>query len=257
MKILIMSLVLIISKLSFATVIEVNAIEKKVYYHPTPVLEISLIDLATDGGVLMLSLDYNSQLTNEESNNLKSLYADYKFQVVMAELLRPEFELSIPEINLKKELFFRQGQLGPYLNSQINLTQEQVQKLKLNQKIIRSLNFSVQSKVRYISQSVVESYNLAGQSCSDLKVTNVKDIIQNLSQLKRPLEIKYSETFESLKISIIAKCFDANPQIVESFSELMRVPLNTLSPVELKGEYFQPRSQEKVIDIKPLISVKL
>lgn len=259
MKTYLLLIIALFVQTSGAAVLEVNSPEGKVYYHPTPTLEANLMSLADGSGYLMISLDYIGKDTEAELASLHQQYENYQIQPLTAEHSEASVVLNISEIGLQKEIQLRNGQMGPYINVQIELKKDQVDKLKkLKDQIQKSFNFEIQARSSFNSDTLIESYQAGPDVCDQLKVQSVGDLIKNISLLKKPDGIKYSQTFDSLKATLLNSCFEVKPQSIESFAELMKLPVGTVTPNKaLTGRFVQKKSQDKVFGIKPNLKILL
>lgn len=246
------------AQLSWASVIEYNHEEQKIYMHPTPVLEMSLIDLGSDGGVLNVSLEYRSENSKNEIQQLKDQFPQYEVQVLTAERLE-NVNLEINDIYLNQELSLRQGAMGPYINAQISLKSYQVSRLK-NQgnKILERISLKLPAKVAYMSEKVIEQISESPQICERLKVRSVQDLLMSLGELKASSAVQYQETVKSLKNDILKKCFSVNETQIHSFKELMESQITTLRPNdELVGKTLKRTEVSRRILIVPQIQLEL
>ena len=97
---------------------------------------------------------------------------------------------------------------------------------------------------------------MSPDTCGQLKVETVSDMINSLSQLKKPDGIKYPQTFDSLKASLLSSCFEVKPQTIGSFAELMKLSVATLNPNKvIVGRFTQKKLQDKVFGIKPNLKI--
>jgi hypothetical protein len=242
---------------AYGAVIEKNEIDKKIYIHPTPTLQIEILDLETEGGLLSIFLDYESENSKKELSEAKSKYPDYEIQSVTAVPVDDSIEIEITDLGLKEKFIIRQGQIGAYLNSQIMLTTAQMKKVT---EVSENLSSSVKANIRlksFVNSVVVkESYKVDRNICRSLDVNNVGDLIVALNNLKKPTEIKYPETFEALKSTLLKGCFSVVASSVSTFEQLLSLPLalnSRFDDLTVKFEVITP--QNKVYVMKPLVKL--
>ncbi len=259
MKSLILVLSFFCTQLSMAGVLEVSPENQRVYYHPTPILTVNVIDAGTDGGVMIVGLDYESTSTRQELDALKNQYPNYEIQAVMAESIKEIVTLILPEIGIHQDFRLRQGQMGPYLNSSLNLTKEQVATIKRSkEKLAVNFILKISAKTKYNDVLLKERFEQKEDLCLNFKAKNVIDIIQTLSSLQRPKVIKYDETFSQLKSSLLNNCFDLIPKNVASFSDLMKVEITThRSRENIVVETFENKSVDKTFEISPVLKLEI
>jgi len=113
-----------------AAVIEKNVAESKIYYAVTPDLNLTIMDLGSDGGLLTLSLDYVGSKAEREIKDLQTQNPGFTVETVMVEPTESKTQLQIAEIKYSQDVEVKQGQVGPYINSQIVLTAEQMKSIK-------------------------------------------------------------------------------------------------------------------------------
>lgn len=259
MKNLIFCTYLFLSQICFASVLEVNEFEKNVYYHPTPVLELDLIDLQNDGGMLMVSLNYDSIATKNEEELLQAQYPEYKLQPIMGEVTQPSMTFSIPSLDVRKQIVLRQGQMGPYLNTSIDLSKAQVVKLKKSKdEIVSSLSLTVPIHTNYNTVAVKESFELNQAFCLQFKARNLADVISIISKFVKPEAIQYQQTFDDLKLSILGSCFSINKSVANSFSELLKTPVIAIQPrAPIRGQFSEVQNRSEVHNINPTTKVEI
>jgi hypothetical protein len=257
MKKIIAAIIIILSKNAFALVLEVNEGDKKIFYHPTPALVLNLTDLGSDGGFLTAFLDYSNQKTKAEYNEISSQYLNYDVQVLGAEPVSGIVTLKIPKASFLRELTIRNGQLGPYINSNFDLKKDEVDSLLRVKDLESEVILTIDVKSSYSSSQVIEAYHTDSGFCEQLKVKDVSDLMQTLISLKRPREIKFNQTFDSLKRSIIDQCFEAEPSVVNNFNELMNTQLkvNRAKSAPL-GKYLENLWVKKEYQIKPHVTLE-
>lgn len=258
MKIILSLMTILFATMSRATILETNQNEKKIYMHPTPTLELSLLNLDADGGVLFVFLNYDSDTTKNEIESLKISNPNFQIQPVMAESSASMAKLRLLSIHLSEDLSMRQGQMGPYINAQIKLNKDQVAKLKsLSENTADQVSIEIESKSKYQSQQVLEEYH-DDQICSQMNATNLRKVIDALVHLQQPSSIKYPQTFTAFKNSILEKCFETQQNTILSFKELLETPVSVRKPQSsIAGNYTQLLQQTKVLKIKPLIKFEI
>ncbi|NUN05099.1 MAG: hypothetical protein HUU57_04985 [Bdellovibrio sp.] len=231
---------------TYAAVLEVNSSESKVYYTVTPTLQLNLVDLGSDGGMLTVFLEYRGNDISQELKQLHVQYPNFQIQAVIARSANEYVDLEIPDLGLKKSLRVNQGQTGPYINSQFMLTAAQTKKLKnLQRSLKESVRLQIPVRASYSSGQVIESVTLDESACGGAKVTSVQDIIAHLGNMKRPESIKKDKTFSSLKQDILDKCYGINSTQINSFAELMKHPVNLEHPASLNGVTTEIVAQER------------
>lgn len=246
MKTLIAALLMFVGFSAGASVLEVNKQESKVYFTVTPTLQMTLMDLDSDGGMLTIFLDYSGSNVKSELQILRQQYPNYAIQAVIA---RPEsgtVDFEIADVGLKKTFRVSQGQTGPYLNTQILLTSGQVKRLtELRGALKDKVAFQLPIHSSYFSQQVLESVTLDESACGGDKVKSIKDVIANLANFRRPAGIKNEQTFSSLKNDILDKCYGIAVTQINSFAELMKLSVAPAHPTSLSGVYVDSVKREK------------
>jgi len=248
---------LFFSPLSFAHVIEVNQEQKVVYFSPTPNLTVTLSDL-DDLGILSLSLDYEAQAASQEREQLKQTYPGYTFQVLMAQHTSESVVVSIPEAGIQHETLIKQGQMGPYMNLQMQVSKAQVAKIKAlakSQKEILKVSLPVASSYR--ASRVLEHYKNSSV-CSEIQSQNFGSLVQNLLGLKKPAGMKFDETFLVYKRSILENCFEFAPTTIGSFKELLRLALQKKEVLPLiTATHSEVRNLDVKYELIPKVSFEL
>lgn len=242
-----------------AAILDANSTDQAIYMHPTPTLEVNLMDLGNDGGILTVSLNYISATTKAEISDLQLQYPDKEIQVIMAEPQYGIVTFAIPEIGLQQDFPLQQGQMGPYLNNQVALTKDQMKKaLALKSQLADLVQFPITAKANYLFTHVVEEYTASSNICSTLKINTVKDLVLSLGRLQKPNSIQYSQTFEAFKGELLDHCFVVHPSPVNSFKELLNLPITTsLLTEKITGQYVEKKSQSKVFSLNPHIKIEL
>lgn len=246
------------ASLAHGIVVERNLTESKIYFHPTPVLKISLLDLDQEGGLLTYFLEYDSELAAKELEEVKGSNPNLEISTVMAEASEETMTIDIPLLGLSSAFPLKQGQMGPYLNSQLLLSFEQLKKLKGANKDLASLiktNLKLKTNINF--PDVVESYKSDPEVCNNLASKNVGELILSMTKLKKPAGIKFAETFISLKHSLLEQCFEVSETQVKSFTELLKVPVhNVKNPQDIVGNYVTNQSHAKQFSLVPPIVIE-
>jgi hypothetical protein len=260
-KLLILAMSLLFSQGAFAGVIEVNTAEAKVYYHPTPTLDLNLIDLEGQGGVLMVFLNYESSVIQQEAQDLQKKYPGYQLQSVIAESANSSFTFSIPEAGIRQDLQLRQGQIGPYLNAEISISREQVLKFKTQNGRPASLSqIEISAQASFTSQRLVEQYKSNSHLCSQLGFSSVKDLVLGLASMIKPEDMQYAQTFSAYKAQILEQCFDlaAAGSAVNSYKGLLNFPIKAKAASgSISATYLEKQEQRKGISIQPNIKIEM
>lgn len=246
--------VLGLNSVAQATVFEINDQEMKVYIHPTPTMEMTLQDLDSEGGILYLNLTYDGKSTKQEISDLQSQYPNYEIQALTA---RQNGNVSVRIADIVQHDFQAyQQQLGPQINTQLRLSQDQVSRLKaLGSKLASLTEMLVPAKVSFMHTQLLERYELSPDICMTLNARTVQDLVVNLGHLEKPEGIKFDETFTKVKTQLLSQCFSVLQQRVESFQQLLSLRLNTLQPTApLVGEAFKKQEVTKTISLKPLLT---
>jgi hypothetical protein len=217
-------------------------------------MEISLQDLASDGGLMYLNLVYKGPSTKSEIGNLQELYPGYEIIALVANQ-NGNVVLDINDI-VHQELPAFQQQLGPQVNTQVRLSVGQVTKLKaLGSKASSQISISVPAKVSYSNTQVLEQYTMGPETCLRFNASTLLDLIVSFSSFGKPEQIKYNETFASLKRQILAQCFSINEQRVQSFKDVMSLPIRRAENSQaLIGKTIQKHEQSKSFILKPNIT---
>lgn len=260
-NLIVISILVFASLIAQAEILEVNQIDKTVYVHPSPVLDVELIDLEEEGGMLSISINYETQATTAELEQLQKDYVGLKVQPLMANVKPNQMVmLSIPEAGINETTKVAQGQFGPYVNFQKLISKAQTLKLKsLNKKINEKVIIEIEVSTNFSSHEELESYSASSDVCKTLGISNVKDMVLQFSKLQKPQEIKYKETFESLKENMLKECFVIDQKTIDSFKDLLNVRVFTSSAsFLLKGEFIKKTDKIKNFALKPsaVLSIK-
>lgn len=248
------------SKLAYAQVLEVNDSEKIVYYAPTPVLAVQLLDLQKDGGVLTLTLDYEGAAIRQQSEDLKLQFPAYVLKAMVVRPAEDQITIAIPEIGISKETILRQAQMGPLLSAQFSLKVAQVQGLKsLLRDRPEDLRIVIPVKAEVFAKTEVEVFETSMDVCSDLKVQTLADFATALATMKKPSKIRYDQTFDIYKQQLIRQCFELpSPVTANSFAELMRTKLKITSSREnLRAAYTENRTRDLELILRPKLKIEM
>lgn len=242
-----------------AAILDMNSTDQMIYIHPTPTLQLSLLDLGNDGGILSVSLDYESAATRTEINDLQSRYPGRTVQVVMAEPQTNTATLSIPEIDLQQDLLLRQGQMGPYINNQFQLNHEQMRKaFSLGKTLADFVHFSINARASYVSTQVIEEYTVPSVVCSALRVRSVKDLISSLGRWQKPNGVRYPQTFDAFKSEVLEHCFSMSSSSVNSFQDLLNLSVQTNPTAKrISGQFLDKKSQSKTFSLIPHVKIEM
>lgn len=240
-----------------AAVHEVNDYEKTVYYSLTPYLEMNVMDLDDDGGILSLSLAYEGELARQEMEKVKSAYPGYKVTSLTAQVTGAPLKVEIPLAGISEETLLRQGQTGPYLNLQLSLKKDQVAKLKSLAKKGDFLNLEIPVQASYSSNSVLESFE-ESVTCSELKVGRVEDLILGLSRMKQPATVRFDQTFLSYKKDLLKKCFETDASSVKSFKDVLNLAVKSRAEsVVVKGVHQDRQEHTVKFNLVPVLKVQI
>lgn len=243
---------------SYAAILDVNSADKTVYYHPTPALEINLVDY-DDGGYLTVFINYESDVTRNERNDLQAKYPGTTAQAIMAEPQQASGSLTIDQTDIHINIPMRQGQVGPYVNVQTTITKDQMrQVLAVKSRLQNLIHVSLPVRSNFTESTVVEQYVASPQVCSDLKVRTARDMILALTHLQKPASIKYQQTFDALKTEILDHCFETSLQSIGSFKDLLNASVQTSSSVgPITAQYLEKRSLTENYELNPQIKINL
>jgi hypothetical protein len=248
---------LFFSTLSFAHVVEVNHDQKVVYFSPTPNLTVVLNDLG-DLGILSLSLDYDAQAANREREELLRIYPGYSFQVLMAQHMTESVVVHIPEAGIHQETLIKQGQMGPYMNLQMQVSKAQMGQIKALAKGHQDiLKFSLPVASSYRASRVLEQYQNSSV-CTEIQSQNFGSLVQSLLGIKKPEGMKFEETFMAYKREILENCFDFAPTKIGSFKELLRLALQKKenAPV-ITATHSEVRNLDVKYELIPKVNLEL
>jgi hypothetical protein len=231
--------ILMLSQIILAKPIEINADEKIIWTHPTPTLEATVISTGDDKGLLYLTMDYVSEKTTLELNALKVQYPGFEINIIQAE----QAGLATIKIGsiLNTNLPMMQGQVGPLINTSLELNAQQMKFILQNKTSLKSLiEVLAPVKFKYLKNQVVESYSVKSDFCSSFNATSVHDLILNFSDFKKPAGIQYDQTFQSLQEQLLDHCFNLNANPVQSFHDLLTLKItSTTSADPITGIYKQ------------------
>ncbi|MBC7741842.1 MAG: hypothetical protein H7061_06580 [Bdellovibrionaceae bacterium] len=242
--------------MSNAGVVQVNKEEAIVYFLPTPTIELNLMDLGREGGVLNVSSDYNGAATEGGLGEVKRQYAGYEVKLLNAAYINSSVMLNLPSVGFVRELKLRQGQMGPYLNASFELTASEVLKFKRSAEDIKSrTNLNLKVQVSYFNSSIVEKYSTDERFCPSLKANTIAEVVSALLKLERPAAIKYAQTFSSLKMNALQSCFEIEGQAVSSFAQLLQSRTITKTGVVVSGVYAERKAHDENVEVRPFINV--
>jgi len=72
------------------------------------------------------------------------------------------------------------------------------------------------------------------------------------------MDVKYPQTFESFKKSVLENCFSIEQSSVSSFSQLLNLQINKNNPTDdLVGKYDVNRAHEKRFSLLPKVIVSI
>lgn len=240
-----------------AAVHEVNDYEKTVYYSLTPYLEMNVMDLDDDGGILSLSLTYEGELARHEMGKVKTTYPGYKLTLLTAQVTGTPLKVEIPLAGVSEETILRQGQSGPYMNLQLSLKKDQVAKLKALAKKGDFLSLEIPVQASYSSNSIVESFE-DSVVCADLKVGRVEDLILGFSRMKQPSTMRYDQTFVSYKRDLLKKCFETDASSVKSFKDVLNLTVKSRAEsVVVKGIHQDRQDHTVKFNLIPVLKVQI
>lgn len=250
-------LVLLMGSWASAAIHEVNDYEKTVYYSLTPYLEMNVMDLDGDGGILSLSLTYDGDLARQEMEKVKTAYPGYKLTLLTAQVASAPVKIEIPYAGISEQTVLRQGQMGPYMNLQLSLKSDQVAKLKTLSKKSDFLSLEIPVQASYSSSTELEKFENS-VNCSDLKVNRVEDLILNLSRMKQPSTMHYDQTFVSYKKDLLQKCFETDPGSVKSFKDVLSLSVKSRADsVVVKGTHLDRQSHDVKFNLVPVLKVQI
>ncbi len=255
LKITLGSWVLMSMPQAFAnSIIDIDSTEMKIYMHPTPVLEITLQDLETDGGILYLSLIYDGAKTKGEISEIEIHNPGYEVIALTANQ-NGSASLEISNI-LQQEVPTRQQQLGPQINTQIRLSTEQMKKLKAIKDLGQQVVITIPAQTNYGINQVMERFEAPSDFCETIPLKNVEDLISNFSKLKKPEEIKYQQTFDSLKQKALRQCYIVESSKISTFSDLISLKVKIKQVDNLFGETVVRKNLTKSFSILPILKIE-
>ena len=258
MKYTILFAMMILAAQVQAMVIEVNTAERKVYVHPRPTIEFSMIDLEAQGSILNVSVDYKNQTYQAESKVIQAQYPGYQIQVVAA-TVQGAAEVRIPKLHLKESVQMRQGQMGPYFNYQINLNQQDTQQFKkMASRIGDEIEIDIPAKMEWQSVQSLEKFVAEASYCQEFKVSKVGDLMNSFALIRKPKQIKFDSTFRDFKKSVLSQCFSVQPKMIQSFNDLVQTPVDVRTPEsDIIGETLAGKTSSKTVMIDYEITTEL
>lgn len=253
MKKILLTLMIVFSTSSWADVISVSDADKTVYFHPKPNLEMNLQNLDSAGGILYLSLTYTTENAKNESQDLGARYPGYQITALVA-APNGAANLQIDDI-ISVDLPMSQQQLGPYINTSLQLTADQTKKLlNLGDNLNGHTRIRLPVSVSYRETRIIERYVTDSSICASFRAKTLKDVAVGLIHLQLPQNIRLESTLESLKEDMLNKCFAIGEADVRSFADLLKLPI-AVSPSSdsLTGETRQTQTASKNLDIVPIV----
>lgn len=224
--------------LAFADDSMVKTDDGHLYYSPTPKLEITLMDLGSDGGILSVGSDYDSEQLRAQYERLVRENQDLKVTAVMG-TAADAFWVSLPLLRKSWQQEVRQSQTGPYFNGQYILSANELKKIQSEARtstLAKLIVVTAPVKFQYDEVKTIETYKTTTEICRRIKGRNTREMILNLANLSKPTGVNLDSTFADYKANILDSCFELNGGSARSFTELMDLPLY-LNPVtrEVKG----------------------
>lgn len=242
---------------ALAAIHEVNEYEKTVYYSLTPYLEMNLMDLDDDGGILSMSLVYDGELARQETEKINDAYPRYKVTQLTPQVTGDPLKIEIPLAGISEDTILRQGQTGPYMNLQLSLKKEQVVKLKALAKKGDFLNLEIPVQANFSSNAIVEKFENT-VNCSDQKFNNVEDLILDLSRMKQPSTVRFDQTFTSYKKDLLHKCFAIDASSVKSFKDILNLTVKSrVQSIVVKGAYTDRQNHDVKFNLVPVLKVQI
>jgi hypothetical protein len=215
-------LISLLSSLSYASFVETNLTEKKIYLHPDPQLLMTVIDLDESGGLLNLSLEYNEKMVTEEKNKRRFENPGFEVEIVDAESSNGFLNIEIEPIGLVTKLQVKKAAFGLYLNGQLLIDSHKMETLKkLGLNLAHAVKVDASVKSQFNASVVKETYNSDPRFCEVFTAKTIRELILELSKLEKPNSIKYPKTFESYKHSVLDQCFEISNTTIYSFTELL------------------------------------
>lgn len=254
MKKLLVMLTLFLSSFAHAIqVIEVNENEMKLYYQFLPTLEVDFRDLGSEGGNLLMSLDYDPEQLSKELSELQVKYPSYILQRLNADSAGAAI-VDLLDI-LHYEILPKNSQYGPYFTASFDLSQDQVRKLrKIGASAGKLIQVQIPQSFNYSSVQVLERHETDLSACEQVPAGTLKDLVKSFSSLKKPSSIQYTETYESYREDFLRKCFELEPQNVMSFADLLAVKLTKGKSDKIVGVYKTRRAMTKTQASKPNVT---
>lgn len=209
-----------------SNVLEVNDLEKTVYFHQTPKVEVVFQDIDNQTGYLLVTLQYDGSLYEKDLSELASRYPDYHLVAMVA---RPvaEAQLRVGSVFVKN-LPIKSGERGPYLNTYVELSRDEIKMVRAAYATSEPrILVDIPSVSEIETQRLVEEYVASGAVCDFKGARTVKGMIQWISQVTKPAEIKRESTFVNFKKTILDLCFDVETRTISSMSDLLALPLQT------------------------------
>ncbi len=250
-------LLLVISSLSYGKLIEIDHLQKTIYTHPTPVLEMTIVEVDRNSGVLYLTADYVSPKTVQELDNLKLEYPGYEIKVIYGEK-KGLATFKVDQI-IKVEIPMMQGQIGPLVHTAIELNGSQLKTFKTKIKQLPELvEMELPVVFRYVKNQVIESYSVKSDFCSTIKAETVKDMILSFSNLRKPLTVKYDQTFLSFKEQLLQNCFQVSLDPIQSFKDFLSLKVqDSVQLGTITGLYSKKVEAEVNQSLKPVTVINL
>ncbi|MGZ3769142.1 MAG: hypothetical protein ACXVCP_06725 [Bdellovibrio sp.] len=239
-----------------AAINEVNEYDKTVYYSLTPYLEMNVMDLDDDGGILSMSLVYDGALARQETEKVNNAYPGYKVTLLTPQVTSDPLKIEIPVAGISEETTLRQGQTGPYMNLQLSLKKEQVTKLKDLAKKGDFLNLEIPVQANFSSSAIVEKFENT-VTCSDYNFNNVEDLILDLSRMKQPSTVRFDQTFTSYKKDLLLKCFEIDASSVKSFKDILNLTVKARAQsIAVKGAYTDRQNHDVKFNLIPVFKIQ-
>lgn len=209
-----------------SNVLEVNELEKTVYFHQTPKVEVVFQDIDNQTGYLLVTLQYDGALYEKDLSELASRYPDYHLVAMVA---RPMAEAQLRVgTGFSKNLPVKSGERGPYLNTYVELSRDEIKMVRAAYAASEPrILVDIPSASDIEANTLLEEYVASGAVCDFKGPRTVKGMIQWISQFSRPLEIKRESTFIDFKKTLLDMCFSVDPRTISSMSELLALPLQT------------------------------
>lgn len=208
-----------ITDLASARVLSVS--DSRVFYDVEPKVSVQLIKVDSEISLLTIVGEFGSDELTAAYQEAKALYPHlepYRVDPTAQGKVRVSvngFNLEIQPLN---------SPMGPWFQDQRTISVSEAKKIK--QATASDYRISLPVTATYDELKIEEEIKSSSSVCHRLQAQTVKELILELTKLKKPSHVRLDSTFDSYKESLLNVCLTtANNSLVRSFDDLMKLPV--------------------------------